>query len=110
MNENEIKKTVRKEYGKVAAQADSGCGCGCGCGPAPDSARIVSAGIGYTDDQMDAVPEDSNLGLGCGNPTALGALELGQTVLDLGSGAGFDCFLAARKVGPEGQVIGVDMT
>ena len=108
MNENEIKKTVRKEYGKIAAQA--GCGCGCGCGPAPDSARTTSAGLGYTDDQMDAVPEGSNLGLGCGNPTALGTLEPGQTVLDLGSGAGFDCFLAARKVGPKGRVIGVDMT
>ena len=110
MDENKIKRTVRKEYGKIAAEGSSCCSCGCDCGPAADSAKTISAGIGYTDDQMGAVPEGSNLGLGCGNPTALGALEPGQTVLDLGSGAGFDCFLAARKVGPEGRVIGVDMT
>jgi SAM-dependent methyltransferase len=66
--------------------------------------------VGYSDEELSSVPEGSNLGLGCGNPTALASLEPGETVLDLGSGAGFDCFLAAEKVGPTGRVIGVDMT
>ena len=66
--------------------------------------------IGYTEEELGAVPAGSNLGLGCGNPTALASIKAGETVLDLGSGAGFDCFLASNKVGPEGRVIGVDMT
>ena len=70
----------------------------------------LSRKIGYTDDDMGSVPEESNLGLGCGNPLALASLKAGDTVLDLGSGAGFDCFLAAKKVGRAGKVIGVDMT
>jgi ubiquinone/menaquinone biosynthesis C-methylase UbiE len=74
------------------------------------SADQVGKAMGYSDEELGHVPEDSNLGLGCGNPTALASLAEGETVLDLGSGAGFDCFLAAEKVGPTGQVIGVDTT
>ena len=70
----------------------------------------ISKRIGYTDEEMQAVPSGANLGLGCGNPTALASIKEGETVLDLGSGAGFDCFLASNKVGPNGKVIGVDMT
>ena len=71
---------------------------------------MVSARLGYTTDEMAAVPEGANLGLGCGNPTALAGIKEGETVVDLGSGAGFDCFLAAKRVGATGRVIGVDMT
>ena len=81
--------------------------CGCGCGGTQDT---VSKAIGYSDEDLSAVPEGANLGLGCGNPTALASLKEGEVVLDLGSGAGFDCFLAAAKVGKSGKVIGVDMT
>ena len=74
------------------------------------SPKQISKKIGYSEEEMQAVPSGSNLGLGCGNPTALAAIKAGDTVLDLGSGAGFDCFLASAKVGPTGRVIGVDMT
>jgi len=73
-------------------------------------AGAVSRSVGYSDDELARIPKEANLGLGCGNPTAIASLEEGQTVLDLGSGAGIDCFLAARRVGPSGRVIGVDMT
>jgi SAM-dependent methyltransferase len=104
---------VRAQYGQVALGKRSCCG-----GPQTPSrccgedsgARRLSRAIGYSEDQITSVPEGANLGLGCGNPVALAALAKGQTVLDLGAGAGFDCFLAARAVGPEGRVIGVDMT
>jgi arsenite methyltransferase len=78
----------------------------------PDAARADEAArrVGYSDEQLEAVPEGANLGVGCGNPTAIDTLEPGETVVDLGSGAGMDAFLAARQVGPEGHVIGVDMT
>ncbi len=82
--------------------------CSCGCNGTFDSEQISKA-IGYSDDEMKTVP-DANLGLGCGNPTAIGEIKEGDVVLDLGSGAGFDCFLAAKKVGSSGKVIGVDMT
>lgn len=106
-----IHKDVQKTYGKIARSGGSCCGPSTCCG-APDASffRSVSGNIGYSDAEMDAVPDGANLGLGCGNPTALGALNEGDTVMDLGSGAGFDCFLAARKVGETGRVIGVDMT
>lgn len=103
MKNKDIKKIVRESYGKVAQQESSCCGA---CGPTPD----VSQKIGYTNEELAAVPQGANLGLGCGNPTALASLKEGETVLDLGSGAGFDCFLAANKVGQNGKVIGVDMT
>ncbi len=94
---------VRDRYGRLAERAATGGDC---CG----AAAAVSEQIGYSPAEMTAVPEGANLGLGCGNPTALARLQPGDTVLDLGSGAGFDAFLAARAVGPEGRVIGVDMT
>ena len=109
MNEDQIKRAVRDGYAKVARKG--GCCCspktGC-CGGSP--AERISKSIGYSEEELGQVPEGANLGLGCGNPLALAALEAGETVLDLGSGAGFDCFLAAKRVGPSGRVIGVDMT
>jgi SAM-dependent methyltransferase len=114
MNEikhDEIRQAVRENYGAVA-RADSACGCGPACCTPAESpaADILSRGIGYSESEVGAVPEGANLGLGCGNPQAIAALKPGETVLDLGSGAGFDCFLAARQVGDSGRVIGVDMT
>ena len=106
MNEtkaDEMRTLVREHYGDVAKSGGS-CAPAC-CGPAGNAQTL-----GYTDDDSRAVPEGADLGLGCGNPTAMAAIREGETVLDLGSGAGFDCFLAARQVGPSGRVIGVDMT
>jgi SAM-dependent methyltransferase len=110
MKEEEIKKVVREGYGRIAAQGGSSCfptvSC---CGSAP-SAESISRQVGYSLEEIQAVPEGANLGLGCGNPLALASIKEGEVVLDLGSGAGFDCFLAARQVGEQGKVIGVDMT
>ncbi len=109
MKEEEIKKVVREGYAKIARKQTPCCApvspC---CGN--DRATDISRMIGYGDEELAAVPEGANLGLGCGNPIALASLKEGETVLDLGSGAGFDCFLAANKVGKKGKVIGVDMT
>lgn len=103
---DEIRQVVREHYGKVAEEG-SGCGCGVGCcGTNP----TTSLALGYSSSDLEAVPEGANLGLGCGNPPAIAALRPGEDVLDLGSGGGFDCFLAAKQVGPGGRVIGVDMT
>lgn len=118
MEEQEIKKVVRETYGRRAGQGSS-----C-CGPpearteaearpragSSEAAEIISREIGYSAEDLKAVPEGANLGLGCGNPIALASLKEGETVLDLGAGAGFDCFLAANMVGENGRVIGVDMT
>lgn len=104
-----IRETVRQAYGAVATQRQQGGCCGGGstcCGPGGSS----SARLGYSDADVAAVPEGANLGLGCGNPQAIAGLQPGERVLDLGSGAGFDAFLAARQVGETGRVIGVDMT
>jgi ubiquinone/menaquinone biosynthesis C-methylase UbiE len=109
MKEEKVKKLVRNRYAKVAKTSGSCCGSSVSCCSAPTSTQ-VSKMIGYSEDEMAAVPEGANLGLGCGNPTALASLKEGERVLDLGSGAGFDCFLAANKVGKTGKVIGVDMT
>jgi SAM-dependent methyltransferase len=109
MRGEDVKRVVRKGYAAVAKRQPSGCGCGpscCGGGTAED----LSSRVGYSEKEMAAVPEGANLGLGCGNPVALASLRKGETVLDLGSGAGFDCFLAAKRVGKSGKVIGVDMT
>ena len=111
MKDEEIRKAVRESYGKIAVKEATSCGpassCGCGCGSTQDT---VSKAIGYSDEELSAVPEGANLGLGCGNPTALASLKEGEVVLDLGSGAGFDCFLTSDKVGESGRVIGIDMT
>jgi SAM-dependent methyltransferase len=110
MESGEIRKAVRDVYGNIAKTSGSCCfpGASCGCGGA--SAESVSRGVGYSQEELGNVPEGANLGLGCGNPVALASLVAGETVVDLGSGAGFDAFLAARAVGPKGRVIGVDMT
>ncbi len=106
MNPDQIRAAVRQQYSAVAlAQTSSSCAPGC-CGPAPEA----SLGLGYSEEELASVPEGANMGLGCGNPAALASLRPGETVLDLGAGGGFDCFLAARQVGPTGLVIGVDMT
>jgi ubiquinone/menaquinone biosynthesis C-methylase UbiE len=110
MKQKDIKKIVKKGYAKIAVQGGSCCGPASSCCGNPDLAQDISRKIGYSDEELKVVPEGANLGLGCGNPVALASLREGETVLDLGSGTGFDCFLAANKVGEKGKVIGVDMT
>ncbi len=106
MDANEKKEVIREKYGKIAMSSSSCCSSSC-CGDL--NSLDLSKAMGYSENDLKAVP-DANLGLGCGNPTALAELKQGDIVLDLGSGAGFDCFLAAQKVGNSGKVIGVDMT
>lgn len=110
MKDEEVKRIVREGYAKVAQQESSCCGPGSSCCGGPALVEDVSKNIGYSDEDIQAVPEGANLGLGCGNPVALATIEEGETVVDLGSGAGFDAFLAAQRVGESGKVIGVDMT
>jgi arsenite methyltransferase len=110
VKQEEVKKVVREGYAKVAKGSGSCCGPKSSCCGAAPTAEDVSRRVGYSDDEMAAAPEGANLGLGCGNPIALASLKEGEVVLDLGSGGGFDCFLAAKKVGSKGRVIGVDMT
>ncbi len=105
MEATKVKDEVKKRYGAIAKE-DTGCGCCCGGG----KADAIGAAVGYAEADLQAAPEGANLGLGCGNPVALASLNEGDTVVDLGSGGGFDCFLAARKVGDAGHVIGIDMT
>jgi SAM-dependent methyltransferase len=100
---------VREKYGEVAEKGTGCCGSGC-CGVTMESLDDVAKAIGYFVSDLKNVPEGANLGLGCGNPIEYAKLQPGETVVDLGSGAGFDCFIAAHKVGPTGKVIGVDMT
>jgi len=110
MEKIKIKSIVRKQYGAIASLGGDCCGpkASC-CGDAVPSAKI-SKNIGYSEADLAGIPEGADLGLGCGNPVAMAALQEGETVLDLGSGAGIDCFLASKKVGESGRVIGVDMT
>jgi SAM-dependent methyltransferase len=110
MEHQEIKNKVKQGYGRVATENRPCCGAPSSCCGSNSSIQTIGEMIGYSKDEMDQVPEGANLGLGCGNPVALASLKEGQTVLDLGSGAGFDCFLAAKAVGEQGRVIGVDMT
>lgn len=105
---HETTRIVREEYGKIAKQGSSCCGPSSCCGgSAPDA---IASNIGYTGDDLNGLPDGANLGLSCGNPTALALIRPGDVVVDLGSGAGFDVFIAARQAGPAGRVIGVDMT
>jgi len=116
VNENEVRKIVRKRYGAAARESKSCCGpankkltrssCGCGTG----TNELISLAVGYSAEDLEVIPDEANLGLGCGNPVALASLKKGEVVLDLGSGAGMDVFFAASKVGETGKVIGVDMT
>ncbi len=110
MEDGKIKKVVRAGYAKIAKQGGSCCAPVNSCCGSTDLAQGISKSVGYTEEELKAVPEGANLGLGCGNPVALASLREGEVVLDLGSGAGFDSFLAANRVGETGKVIGVDMT
>ncbi len=109
IKEREIKRAVKEGYARIAKQATSyyssrSC---CGCGDIPEE---ISKRMGYSDEEISAVPPESNMGLGCGNPVALASLKEGEVVLDMGAGGGFDCFLASSRVGTSGMVIGVDIT
>jgi len=111
MENKKVKEYVKKRYGEIAEAECSSCSSGCSsssCCSSPP--KYVAWKVGYSPDDLESVPEDSVLGLGCGNPVALARLKEGETVLDLGSGGGIDVFLATKKVGPTGKVIGVDMT
>jgi arsenite methyltransferase len=116
VEKDNIRQAVRARYGQIASDGAASCGGGACCMPATSGesgrtdADAASRAIGYGEHELAAVPEGANLGLGCGNPQAIAALRPGEVVLDLGSGAGFDAFLAARAVGSTGKVIGVDMT
>jgi arsenite methyltransferase len=105
----DVKKVVRASYAKIAKSGASCCPAD-SCCPGAASSEVISRSIGYGDEELKAAPEGANLGLGCGNPVAIASLKEGDVVLDLGCGAGLDVFLASRKVGPSGRVIGVDMT
>lgn len=107
MSNIDIKKSVREGYAGIATgETSSCCGSGCGCADADN----IASKVGYSAEQLATLPEGANMGLGCGNPFRYADIKAGETVLDLGSGGGIDCFIAAREVGPEGRVIGVDMT
>lgn len=110
ISKDQIRQNVRIRYKQIALQEANPANCcssSAGCFGTPDE---ISAKLGYADEELAAVPAGANLGLGCGNPQAIAELKPGEVVLDLGSGGGFDCFLAARQVGESGRVIGVDMT
>ena len=113
-NDKAVRRVVRAGYAKIAKGGSVGCGatssCCCGGNEAARTTTDLGKMIGYSDKELSSVPDGSNLGLGCGNPTAMAQLKKGEVVLDLGSGAGFDCFLASHRVGDSGRVIGVDMT
>ena len=106
----DVRDVVRDKYGEIAKTKSSCCGPAASCCGPGGQAESISMAMGYSGEALKSVPDDANLGLGCGNPTALASLKEGEIVLDLGSGGGLDCFLAAEKVGQPGKVIGVDMT
>jgi ubiquinone/menaquinone biosynthesis C-methylase UbiE len=105
--EENLRDQIRKRYAKIAAKGNS---CGCGCSGIPHDINHLASTVGYTEEDATSVPQEANLGLGCGNPVAIASLHEGEAVLDLGCGGGFDCFLARSRVGEKGYVIGVDMT
>ncbi len=108
---DKLRDAVRDAYGQIASEGRTGCGCSCsGDASATELPTRLASVMGYSATEIADAPEGSNLGLGCGNPHAIASLKSGEIVVDLGSGAGFDCFLAARQVGESGEVIGVDMT
>lgn len=109
MERSDIQKVVRERYGTIARQGSSCCGPSSSCCGGMDTTQKTGRKV-YANNDLGAIPEGADLGLGCGNPVALASLKEGETVLDLGSGAGIDCFLAANKVGRSGKAIGVDMT
>ncbi len=108
--ERKIKKTVSEAYGKIVQDSESCCEPSSCCDTGEVDSKSYLRKIGYTEEEIKSIPDEANLSLGCGNPTGVGELAEGEVVLDLGSGAGADCLLAAKKVGKEGSVIGVDMT
>lgn len=110
MKRNDVKKIVKEGYAKIAKRGSSCCTPADTCCSNSTLAEKISKDIGYSEKEIKAVPQGANLGLGCGNPVALASLQKGETILDLGSGAGFDCFLAAKRVGDIGKVIGIDIT
>ncbi|AIQ18494.1 arsenite S-adenosylmethyltransferase [Paenibacillus sp. FSL H7-0357] len=114
MTNDQIRQNVRGRYQKIAVKkveaASSCCTPAESCCDSPSDFDAISAKMGYFSEELAAAPEGANLGLGCGNPQAIAELQAGEHVLDLGSGGGFDCFLASRQVGDQGHVIGVDMT
>jgi len=110
LEEDKIRRQVQEDYKKVATEDTQGCNC---CGSSccsPSELNDVSTKLGYSEEEQNAVPVGANMGLGCGNPQAIANIKSGETVLDLGSGGGFDCFLASKKAGDTGKVIGIDMT
>lgn len=111
-NKEEVRDFIRKNYAEIAKKGSEGgcCSGGCSCNDAPIDISEIALNIGYMEGDLLNVPTESNMGLGCGNPIAIAALKEGDVVLDLGSGGGFDCFLARQQVGETGFVIGVDMT
>ena len=111
MDADKVRQTVREGYGKIAVQDGSCCGSGVSCcGSSPEAAELLVKHIGYTAEDLAVLPAGTNMGLSCGNPTAIAGLQPGETVLDLGAGGGFDVFIAGRQVGAAGRAIGVDMT
>ena len=111
-NHRVITDYIKQRYGSIAKQGASGgcCSGGCSCSSSPTDINQISATLGYQENDLDAGTADANLGLGCGNPLGHASIKEGEVVLDLGSGGGFDCFLARRQVGEHGRVFGVDMT
>lgn len=111
-DKEKLREKIRKNYSQVALKGSSGCCCSPGCcgGDSAIDINAAAKNLGYSEDDLQNMPDQANMGLGCGNPIAIASLQEGDVVLDLGSGGGFDCFLARRQVGETGFIIGVDMT
>ena len=112
IEQEQVRAKVREGYTQVARDTSAGC-CSAGvscCGSSPEDSTKLASALGYSAEELQALPDGANMGLSCGNPAALAALREGEVVLDLGSGGGFDVFIAGRKVGATGRALGVDMT